>query len=418
MLWMVQVIYWSHWLKTRKTKDLVGRLFFRKKFLDLSIILWYNKDKITERKIFMLKIVLTGGPCAGKTSVLEYITDKLGAVGYKIDIVPETATEVFEAGYKPGKNITQEEFQRLILVKQLEKEEIYNKLNDDKRIVFFDRGILDACAYAPEGCMDDLFNKYHLTYSEIYSRYDAILHLVTTADGAEEFYLWNDPNSESEGNNPARKESPEEARIADKKTLNIWIGHPHLRVIDNSTDFKGKLNKVVAEVYSLLGIPEPVEIERKFLIRKPTQEELEKVGYISKTEILQTYLNSSDNAERRVRCRGNETIGFAYFYTEKSDISQGKRFENERRISKKEYETLLKDKDPSLEPISKIRHCFVYKGRYFEMDFYPFSEDYAIMEIELNDIQEKIELPEFEIIKEVTDDINYKNHTLAMTKRL
>ena len=84
------------------------------------------------------------------------------------------------------------------------------------------------------------------------------------------YYQWNDPNSEDSGNNAARRESPEEARQKDSETINAWTGHPHLRVIDNSTDFSGKIKRVTEEVFSLLGEPIPTEIERKFLIKKPT----------------------------------------------------------------------------------------------------------------------------------------------------
>ena len=50
------------------------------------------------------------------------------------------------------------------------------------------------------------------------SRYDAVFHLVTAADGAETFYTLL--------NNGARTESTEEARVLDKKTQQVWTGHP------------------------------------------------------------------------------------------------------------------------------------------------------------------------------------------------
>ena len=40
---------------------------------------------------------------------------------------------------------------------------------------------------------------------------------------------------------------------------------------------------------------EHFEIERKFLIKRPSEEELEKIGYVSKTSIIQTYLNKKDD---------------------------------------------------------------------------------------------------------------------------
>jgi len=46
-----------------------------------------------------------------------------------------------------------------------------------------------------------------------------VLHLVTAADGAEKFYTLE--------NNQARSETPEVARIVDRKTQMVWNGHPY-----------------------------------------------------------------------------------------------------------------------------------------------------------------------------------------------
>jgi CYTH domain-containing protein len=172
----------------------------------------------------------------------------------------------------------------------------------------------------------------------------------------------------------------------------------------------------VEEVFALLGEPIPKEIERKFLIKKPTQEEIDKLGCISKTNIIQTYLYSeNENVERRVRQRGTKQEGFSFYYTEKTNIGLGERLEKEEKITPNEYVSYLAEADTRLHQISKIRYCFVFDQKYYEMDIYPFSDDYAIMEIELNDINEEINLPPLNIVKEVTDDDNYKNYCLAKT---
>ena len=143
-----------------------------------------------------------------------------------------------------------EEFQNFVLDAQIANERIFEeavKYYDKEKIIFFyDRGIMDGCAYVDKNTVfKELLENRGMSFSDAYNRYDAILHLVTAANGAEEFYQWNDPTKEDTGNNAARSESPEEARVKDEKTLNAWIGHPHLRVFDNSTDFEGKLKRVV-----------------------------------------------------------------------------------------------------------------------------------------------------------------------------
>ena len=69
--------------------------------------------------------------------------------------------------------------------------------------------------------------------------------------------------------------------------------------------------------------------------------------------------------------------------------------------------------------MKKTRYCFIYNKKYFELDIYPFSEEYAILEIELENKDSKIEIPDYlEVIKEVTDDKRYKNRTLAESLKL
>lgn len=368
----------------------------------------------------MLKIVLTGGPCSGKTVASGVLIQLLEARGFKVFTPPEQASIFILNGICPSDKISMEEFQNFIIDGQIATENLFRKAAEyydpDKVIIFYDRGLLDGGAYVERDYLANLLAKRNISFADAYNRYDAVFHLVTAADGAEAFYQWNDPSKEDVGNNAARSESPAEAREKDKKTLNAWIGHPHLRVFDNSTDFDGKIKRVVEEVFALLGEPVPSEIERKFLIKKPTAEQIASLGCVSETNIIQTYLNNNGKAsERRIRQRGTKETGYSFFYTEKTDVSSGVRIENERKITPNEYLELLTEADTSLHQISKTRRCFVYKNRYFELDIYPFSDEYAILEIELNNIDEEFELPPLEFVKEVTDDIRFRNSALAET---
>lgn len=56
-----------------------------------------------------------------------------------------------------------------------------------------------------------------------------MIHLVTAADGAEEFYTLE---TNEDG---VRLESAEQARELDKKTGAAWSSHPAHVIIDNST---------------------------------------------------------------------------------------------------------------------------------------------------------------------------------------
>ena len=368
----------------------------------------------------MFRICISGGPCSGKSSIQSVLTQKLEEMGYKTLICPETATELILNGICPSENISLDEFQKLVLDKQLAKEKLYEDaskyFNTDKLVILYDRGLCDQMAYIEKDKFEKLLRKRGLSLSDAMNHYDCVFHLVTAANGALDFYSWNDPQKEDNGNNAARRESPEEAIEKDNKTLEAWIGHPHFRVFDNSTNFDGKIQRVLKELYNVLGIPVSMEIERKFLIKKPTEQQLQSLGYLSKSHIIQTYLKENNHGtERRIRQRGSLEDGFSFFYTEKTDVKLGERQEIERKISPTQYIEYLTEADTKLHQISKYRYCFIYENHYFELDIYPFSDDFAILEVELSSFEEEINFPNLEIIKEVTSNMQYKNYSLART---
>ena len=54
-----------------------------------------------EDKKDIKKIVVTGGPCAGKTTALTWITNTFTKLGYAVIIIPETATSLITNGVAP-----------------------------------------------------------------------------------------------------------------------------------------------------------------------------------------------------------------------------------------------------------------------------------------------------------------------------
>lgn len=358
------------------------------------------------------KIVITGGPCAGKSTALSRIEDEFTEQGYTVLFVHETATELITGGVAPWTCGTNEDYQSLQLRLQLEKEAVFeaaaHTMNAEKVLIVCDRGTLDNKAYLTEKEFLNVLKRLKTNEIELRDNYDAVFHLVSAAKGAEEFYTTD--------NNPARKEDITEAAILDDAVISAWTGHPHLRVIDNSTDFDGKIKKLITEISSFLGEPEPLEIERKFLIEYSDIAWLESLPNCQKIEIIQTYLNSSGGDEIRVRQRGFKG-NYVYFQTIKRKVTDLKRVEIEKRLSKDEYLELLMDADTSKRQIRKNRYCLTYENQYFEIDVYPFMTDSAIAEIELSDEKAEIIFPEkIKVIKEVTDDESYKNSSLAEIK--
>lgn len=364
------------------------------------------------RSVKITKIVITGGPSAGKTTGLSWIQNEFTKLGYTVLFVPETATELISGGVTPwgcGSNL---DYQKCQMRLQLEKERLFEQaaktMKAEKVLIVCDRGTMDNRAYMNELEFSQVLNEVGSDEIQLRDSYDAVFHMVTAAKGAEKFYTTE--------NNSARTETVEQAAALDDKLIAAWTGHPHLRVIDNSTNFEDKLKRLIAEIRSFLGEPEPMEIERKFLIEYPNIKWLESLPNCRKVDIIQTYLVSGNGDELRVRQRG-ENGSYICFKTRKRLIDGMKRIELEERLSQEEYMRLLMEADPTKRPIRKTRYCLTWDNQYFEIDVYPFWKDRAVAEIELSDENTPIRFPkELKVIREVTDDPTYKNAALAEIK--
>ncbi len=356
------------------------------------------------------KIVITGGPCAGKTTAMSWIQNAFTKIGYAVLFVDETATQLINGGAKPWLSTSNRDFQLQLIRLQQAKEkaftEIGKTLKEDKVLIVCDRAAMDNCAYMTGQDFGWVLKQMQTSKVALRDGYDAVFHLVTAAKGAEKYYTL--------ANNQARTETVEEATALDDKLIASWTGHPHFRVIDNSTGFEEKMLRLIEEITAFLGEPTPMEIERKYLIAHPNLHMLEQLPNCERVDIVQTYLKSSVPGEEvRIRQRGSNG-SYIYFMTRKRKISGMKRVEIEERLSQEEYISLMVQADPAFRPIHKERYCLSEQGLYFEIDIYPEWKDKAIMEIELRSEDQEIRFPEgIEVIREVTDDPSYSNHELA-----
>ena len=159
----------------------------------------------------------------------------------------------------------------------------------------------------------------------------------------------------------------------------------------------------------------PMEIERKYLIVRPSSEVLANLPEFDATEITQTYLKQQNkDFGRRIRKRGSSSKGWEYTYTQKKTVGFGERIELEDVITEEQYQELLKDAEPALHTIQKVRYCFHYDGQFFELDVYAFSDTLATLEIELPSIDTPVRLPDFlHIIADVTQKKGYSNFALS-----
>ena len=361
------------------------------------------------------RIVLTGGPAAGKTTLISRVLKEFKQDdGWKVITIPETATELMAGfGIRPfGGCMTMLEFQYFVVADQLHKEQLALKaaemVPEDNVIVLYDRALFDDKAYVTDEEFRTVLASFGKTEAEVLAGYDAVLHLVSCAKGAEFAYNFG---------NKVRYESVEGAREMDDRTIRAWSEHPKLRIIDNSVDFEDKMTRALRAVYECLGEKAPEQHWHKYLIAMPDLSVLEERYAAAGIDMMQTYLQqTSPQVVRRVRQQKNGAE-YLYFYTEKRVTPEGQ-WETERPISGKEYVQYLMEGDTSLHTVRKTKYRFHCSGQRMEIDVYPFSQSHAILRAALEEGQELQTPPEITVLREVTGEAQYKNRALARTQQL
>lgn len=357
----------------------------------------------------MKKIVLTGGPCAGKTTALVKIMEHFSSIGYKVFIIPELPTLFLQAGmdYLTDNKDLFYEGEKATLEMQIALEDKFLQMAKSVKqpvLIVCDRGTMDISAYMNPVLWNQIISDAKMNNEMLRSRYDAVLHLVSAADGAEQFYTTATNNKRTEG--------IELARILDKKVIQAWSEHPHLRVINNHEDFETKLERVLQEISDVLEIPRQAVEERKYIIRLK-----DNIPEAIVSEITQTYLTSEPYSEVRLKRRilNGLTVNV---HTTKKILSNNEQVETERQIDNNLYESLLRQADPYRQPIHKMRETFIWKGQFFELD--TFIDPYKGLQIlETKGIlkHEDIIFPPFiEIIEDITGITKYYNYNLALKK--
>lgn len=353
-------------------------------------------------------IVLTGGPCAGKTSSLSRIKLWLTELGFTPIMAPEMATMLIQTGYAPTMPGFQSELFQLQHALEARCFSVAQRLKDAalKPVVILDRALVDTKAYTEPHEYAHILAHMGTREVQLLERYRGVIHLRTAAYGAEQFYTLE--------NNAARREGTLlQARTQDDATLQAWLTHPHLTIIDNrADDFEGKILRVQRAIAHILGIPEPLEIERKFLVSAMDPEQMP-VPH-TRMHIIQTYLahNGMSARVRKTSIHGNAI----FTYTEKRDVRPGVRIEMERSISEREYAHYLLSRDPARISIEKERYVFVWEHQRFELDqFLAPTRGLTLLEAEVHDVNENIALPPFvPVVREVTEDAQYTNAQLAL----
>lgn len=367
----------------------------------------------------IVKVVLTGGPCAGKSTLLTRIMEEVPKRSdFLVFTVPEAATLFISCGMRWDANLVVYQ-QHLLLEMQLRLEDTLYKLAEatNKNVLLLcDRGAMDGRAF----CSPEEFDKVlellssetagddsKITIEMLRDRYDGVLHMVTAAIGAEEFY--------NNDNNPARYENLEQAKASDLKLRKTYVGHPCFRLLENyaGESFDDKIERGVQTILDMMGVDTNTASSygsAYFLLRPAAglnrddsstldgsaiaagaagaEREVEAggeedagsltVGNVipadvttAKYRITTVVLSNSEINEIRlaIRRQNRNDMSCVYFFKSIKNYNSSdkkKKVEKQQRISSKEYKSLLLYKDNSREAVVIEAINFMYGNSNYE----------------------------------------------------
>lgn len=345
-------------------------------------------------------------------------------MGWKVLRVPETATVLLGGGIKFSE-LNQEQgmkFQEELLRTMIQIENTFFSVAEAMNknvLVICDRGTMDASAFISPKEWDDILQRNGWNDVELRdNRYNQVIQMVSAANGAEKFYSVEDHSCRSEG--------IDQAQELDLRAAQAWVGHPYFDMIDNSTDFETKLNRMIESVCVRLGIDVRDRFQTnarkvKFLIKGPLPADEECPVTFRDFTVTHNYLRSSGkNAQSRLRKRGRKNH-WSYTHTIRRPV-HGQSVEVKTTLSARDYALMLTQTDMNHMPIYKTRRCFLYNDQYFQMDVYkeplhPRCKGLILLEtyttLSSDDLYQR--LPSFlTIVKEVTGDPRYSMFNLSL----
>lgn len=429
-----------------------------------------EEDDELDATSHVYRIVLTGGPCAGKTTALARLSGFLQERGFRVFTVPEAATMLFVNGasvadFGRGESMIIA-FQKAVLDGQIALENGFARVAAATRspaVLLCDRGALDGSAYMSRKLWCELLESrqrvlikrqpndrkqralsqlihakgqelarqerseagrssiHDMLERTLCERYDAVFHLVTAAAGAERFY--------SLENNAARSEPLEGAREADIKTQRAWAPHPRHIVFDNSAGelgFEGKLQRVVEATAKLVGLPVLPKSTRKFIIASEPPDDSVFIHhgvkltsfYVTKTFLARPSMADMSDDETyshsyvrlRLQSDGSTSYGLA---TVNIDPATGARIERKRRCTPREYFAHVANADPARIPVRQRRLHFLYDNQSFVVHQY-LDRACSILHCQAARVDGTIKFPPFlQIGVEITKDHRFSAYHLS-----
>uniref|UniRef100_A0A1I7ZKN2 AAA_28 domain-containing protein n=1 Tax=Steinernema glaseri TaxID=37863 RepID=A0A1I7ZKN2_9BILA len=200
---------------------------------------------------YYCKIVLTGGPCSGKTTLTTQLAERVRQEygdEWQVFTVMEASTLLYSGGVA-RRSLTTDQlavWQRDMLLTIFRLEEVFGNIavNEKRKhtMIICDRGGMDPKAYTKtEDQWHRIIDSLDISEESILNRYDMILRFHT----APRNYYDNVTNK-------MRREDYAEARKVDERYDSIWNSHPLFFNIPADLDMQGKSDRALLEIGNLI----------------------------------------------------------------------------------------------------------------------------------------------------------------------
>jgi predicted ATPase len=177
-------------------------------------------------------VVITGGPGAGKTALLELVRRHFCE---HIAVLPEAAGVVFGGGFPRRASLAaRRAAQRAIYHIQRQMERLTVE-EGRAAVILCDRGTLDGLAYWPADHDEPggYFADLGISHAAELRRYAAVIHLRTPAE------------THYNRDNPLRVEGAREAAVIDARIAEAWEGHPRHEFVGEEASFFDKVRRAI-----------------------------------------------------------------------------------------------------------------------------------------------------------------------------
>lgn len=283
------------------------------------------------------KIALTGGPGAGKTTILEDYKNYLNSLNICNMTLKETASEInqeYRVPFQSREHGNLYDFQELIYTQQKYKEDVAlfaSKIIGKDTIILCDRGIPDNRAYLYNEEFDELAKKYNENILSIANNYNYVIALssASTLD-----------NGYTTENNPSRLENKEEALEKNKRTLECWTLARNIHIIPAMESFEDKRTKSIELLQTIIN-GQNIKRTQKFNSTGVDIDYLKKDCEVFKQKVKEYVLGYNDTMTKTYLEDIEYNNNHVYYITKKQVDNYQEKIISDERITQEEFELII-----------------------------------------------------------------------------